>query len=83
MTTQPQFVDGAWQDPPELIDTVIAGVPQQYPVAGLKRRIGWHEDEDETCNWVEYRLDEAVVHRSVDMRVKKAIFADGAAAASF
>lgn len=80
MTTQPSFAGGVWIDPPHLIDVLLDGGPAQTPVANLQRRVGWYDDADETCNWIEYRLAGEVVHRSVSLHLKKAMFADGVAA---
>lgn len=78
--TQPVFNGSVWIDPPSLIDTVVEGQPKLMPVQDLQRRVGWHDDPDETVNWIEYRLAGNVVHRSVAMQLKKAMFADGIAA---
>jgi len=37
----------------------------------LNKKTGTIDNENETINWVEYWLDEELVHRSVDMVLKK------------
>jgi hypothetical protein len=72
MTTQPTLTPNGWQDPPMLNTTNGLMAP-----ADLKKFEGGHDDETEACAWVEYRLAGEIVHRSVDLKLKKAIFADG------
>jgi hypothetical protein len=48
--------------------------------AALEKREGGHDNANETVSFVEYWLDGELVHRSVDMRLKTAIFAEGVAA---
>jgi hypothetical protein len=70
--TQPTFTLAGWQDPPLLGTTRGLMAP-----AELQKVEGRHDDGNETCAWVEYRLDGEIVHRSVDLKLKKAVFADG------
>jgi hypothetical protein len=37
----------------------------------LNKKTGIIDNENETINWVEYWLDDELVHRSVDMVLKK------------
>jgi hypothetical protein len=37
----------------------------------LNKKTGTIDNENETINWVEYWLDDELVHRSVDMVLKK------------
>jgi hypothetical protein len=43
----------------------------------LEKREGSLENNTETTNWVEYWLDGEMVHRSVNMALKRGVFADG------
>jgi len=43
----------------------------------LEKREGSIDNETETTNWVEYWLDNELVHRSVHMTLKRNVFADG------
>jgi len=43
----------------------------------LERRDGSVENDTETTSWVEYWLDNELVHRSVHMALKRGVFADG------
>lgn len=46
----------------------------------LERRAGVQEDENERAVWVEYWDGDELVHRSVDLTLKRGIFADGVTA---
>lgn len=46
----------------------------------LTKREGVLDDDNETARWVEYWLDDELVHRSVHVHLKRAMFADGIAA---
>lgn len=48
----------------------------------LEKTTGELDNENEHTTWVEYRLpgNPEIVHRSVNMRLKKAVFAFGEAA---
>ena len=48
--------------------------------AELEKREGGHENDNEICSWVEYWDGNELVHRSVDMHMKTAIFAEGVTA---
>ena len=43
----------------------------------LEKRVGSVENDTETTSWVEYWLDGELVHRSVNMVLKRGVFADG------
>jgi hypothetical protein len=43
----------------------------------LEKREGSLENDTETTSWVEYWLDGELVHRSVNMALKRGVFADG------
>ena len=43
----------------------------------LEKREGSLENDTETTSWVEYWLDNEMVHRSVNMALKRGVFADG------
>lgn len=43
----------------------------------LEKRVGSVENDTETTTWVEYWLDGELVHRSVNMVLKRGVFADG------
>lgn len=43
----------------------------------LEKREGLIDNETETTRWIEYWLDGEMVHRSVHMTLKRAVFAQG------
>jgi len=43
----------------------------------LEKREGSLDNDTETTTWVEYWLDGELVHRSVNMVLKRGLFADG------
>jgi hypothetical protein len=43
----------------------------------LEKREGSLENDTETTSWVEYWLAGEMVHRSVNMALKRGVFADG------
>jgi len=43
----------------------------------LEKREGSIDNDTETTSWVEYWLDGELVHRSVNMVLKRGVFADG------
>jgi hypothetical protein len=43
----------------------------EMDAALLEKKTGIIDNENETINWVEYWLEEELVHRSVDMVLKK------------
>ena len=43
----------------------------------LEKREGSADNDNESTNWVEYWLDGELVHRSVNMVLKRGVFADG------
>ena len=45
----------------------------------LEKREGQTETDTETVAWVEYWLENELVHRSVHVHLKEAVIADGAA----
>jgi len=47
----------------------------------LHKSEGSIENDKEIVSWVEYRLDDELVHRSVHVVLKKNVAADGVAAA--
>lgn len=56
------------------------GVISTMKESQLARRVGWHDDENETAAWVEYRLGDNVVHRSAHVHLKKAVVGEAVAA---
>lgn len=75
---QPIFHEGVWSDPPGgLIDTFHEGRTRLMATAALQREAGSYSNDDESCWWVEYRLDGEIVHRSAHVRKKTGMFADG------
>lgn len=84
-STQPRYNDAehAWTLPMERVDCDVNGEIVQLPIADLECVIGGHENEDEWCSWVEFRRpgDEAHLHRSVRLHLKKAVVADALATA--
>ena len=69
--------------PDSLIRKAPEGVDRDIPVdlngaistmkeSQRERRVGWHDDENETAAWVEYRLGGELVHRSAHVHLKKA-----------
>jgi len=49
----------------------------------LQKKTGTVDNENETINWVEYWLEDELVHRSVDMILKKYDVCGVPVAASF
>ncbi len=47
----------------------------------LHKSVGSTESDKEIISWVEYRLDDELVHRSVHVLLKQNVAADGVAAA--
>ena len=47
----------------------------------LEKKTGGFEDDNEITNWVEYWLDEELVHRSVHVHLKRNVMAESIAAA--
>ena len=47
----------------------------------LQKFVGSTESDKEIISWVEYRLDDELVHRSVHVVLKQSVAADGVAAA--
>ena len=45
----------------------------------LEKREGSLDNDTETTSWVEYWLDGEMVHRSVNMALKRSVFTDGIA----
>jgi len=43
----------------------------------LEKREGSVDNDTETTGWVEYWLDGELVHRSVNMVLKRGVFAEG------
>lgn len=48
--------------------------------AQLRKVTGGYENDNEIVSWVEYYLGEELVHRSVNMHLKQAIFSIGESA---
>lgn len=46
----------------------------------LTKKTGELDNENEYTTWVEYYLNDELVHRSASVRLKKNVFADGVAA---
>lgn len=61
-----------------MIETTLGLIDE----AELVKRVGREEDDNEIVNWVEYRKDGEIVHRSADVYLKKGVFF-GADAAAF
>jgi hypothetical protein len=47
----------------------------------LQKSVGSTESDKEIISWVEYRLDDELVHRSVHVVLKQSVAADGVASA--
>jgi hypothetical protein len=50
------------------------------PEEALAKSEGTDENDNEIVNWVEYRLGDELVHRSVHVHLKRGMFADGVTA---
>ena len=50
------------------------------PEGALEKREGPDENDNEIVKWVEYYLDEELVHRSVHVHLKRGMFGNGIAA---
>jgi hypothetical protein len=46
----------------------------------LTRKDGVYEDDNEKTTWIEYWLNDELVHRSVHVELKQNVLADGMAA---
>ena len=46
----------------------------------LEKKTGFVDNDNEYTTWVEYWLDEELVHRSVHVHLKQNVLADGIAA---
>jgi hypothetical protein len=47
----------------------------------LEKKTGSIDDDNEFTQWIEYWLEDELVHRSVHVRLKRNVVADGIAAA--
>ena len=59
-----------------MITTIHGPMPEE----ALVKSEGTDENENEIVNWVEYRLGDELVHRSVHVHLKRGMFADGVTA---
>jgi hypothetical protein len=64
-----------------MIPVMIGGQLTERDESELVKREGGHENDNEIASWVEYWLDNELVHRSASVYLKKAIFSEGMAAA--
>lgn len=63
--------------------TIVTTIHGDMDDSQLVKLEGGHEDDNEIVKWVEYRMpgSDDIVHRSVDMHLKKAmVFAEPAIA---
>lgn len=56
-----------------LIDCLIRGAIMGIEEDQLLKTTGHDENDRETCDWVEYRLDGELVHRSVHVHLKQGL----------
>lgn len=65
------------------INVLIDGQPAVMAENELLKLEGGYENDNEVVSWVQYHLpsDGRMVHRSVDMHLKKALFSEATAAA--
>jgi hypothetical protein len=63
---------------PYKIGGVFCQVDTDRP--GVTKVEGGHDTDDETVSFVEYWLDGELIHRSVNMHIKRGLFAEGIAA---
>jgi protoporphyrinogen oxidase len=59
---------------------VITTTKGPMPEEALAKSEGTDENDNEIVNWVEYRLGDELVHRSVHVHLKRGMFADGVTA---
>jgi hypothetical protein len=62
---------------------IITTTKGEMDTSLLEKREGEIDDENENTKWVEYWLDGELVHRSVDMVLKRATVAGFPVAATF
>jgi len=62
---------------------IITTTKGEMDTSLLEKREGEFDDENENTKWVEYWLDGELVHRSVDMVLKRATVAGFPVAATF
>lgn len=55
-----------------MIDTIYGRMDKNE----LVKSTGTQEDENQVLNWVEYRLNDEIVHRSVHLHLKRGIVVD-------
>ena len=60
------------------VPCVRGGTPSRMDTAALEKREHHIDNDVETTTATEYWLDGQLVHRSVNMRLKTGIFAEGA-----
>ena len=58
---------------------MIETIKGQMDESLLEKREGQSDTNTETIDWVEYWLNDELVHRSVHVKLKHAALADGAA----
>lgn len=56
---------------------IITTIKGEMDDSLLEKREGSLENDTETTSWVEYWLAGELVHRSVNMTLKRGVFADG------
>ena len=56
-----------------MINTIYGEIPED----SLVKSSGSSETEEEIIEWVEYRKDGELVHRSVDIKVKQGLVSSG------
>lgn len=57
----------------EKIQCLIRGAVMDVDADSLVKLTGFDENDNETCNWVEYRLDGELVHRSAHVHLKQGL----------
>jgi hypothetical protein len=59
---------------------LINTIHGEMDVSLLEKREGSLDNENETTTWVEYWLDDELVHRSVNMALKRSVIGTSVAA---
>ena len=54
----------------EFVPCLIGGNAVDIEVTHLVKKTGGHENDTEVCDWVEYYLDDKLVHRSASLHLK-------------
>lgn len=56
--------------------TIVTTTKGDMDTSLLEKKEGGFEDDNETTNWVEYYLDNELVHRSVHVHLKRNVFSE-------